>query len=159
MGVPFGFSVGDLITGIGAMKMAIGAFSDTSGATNEYEQLLSTLNILSRSLDALNRIPVHPTHETEQRTAITQAVQNCQQCVNVFLLRITKYDLLKQPDMPRLWLEKFKVAIRKVQWVLCEKSEIARFRHEVQQQVDTINLLMATFHVYASIPTSYRMIP
>ena len=39
MGVPFGFSVGDLIAGIGLIRTAISAFSDTRGAAQEYEQV------------------------------------------------------------------------------------------------------------------------
>jgi hypothetical protein len=57
MGMPFGFSVGDLIAGIGLVRSVISAFSDTRGAAQEYEQLVNTLDILSRSLDILNTRP------------------------------------------------------------------------------------------------------
>jgi hypothetical protein len=147
MSVPFGFSVGDLIAGIGVIKTSIGAFSDTRGAANEYDRLSTTLDSLSGSLAALHKIPLDSAHDIRQHTAIIQSVEQCQQCVNEFLLRVTKYDLLKQNGPPRPWAEKVRVAMKKVQWVLCLKGEIARFRDEVQQQVDTIGLLVAALQV------------
>lgn len=101
MSVPFGFSLGDLIAGIGVIKTSIGAFSDTRGAANEYVRLSTTLDSLRGSWEELQKIPVNLAHNIQQYTTIIQAVEQCQQCIDEFLLRITKYDILKQNDLPR----------------------------------------------------------
>jgi hypothetical protein len=151
MSVPFGFSVGDIIAGIGVLKTSIGAFSDTRGAANEYERHSTSLDSLSGSLEALRKIPVDPAHDSQQHAAIIRSVGQCQQFVDEFLSRINIYDLLKAEGVPRSWAQKLKAAAKKVQWALYQKDEITKFRNEVQQQVDTIGLLVSALEVWVYV--------
>jgi hypothetical protein len=67
MGVPFGFSVGDIIAGIGMIMTSIEAFSDTRGATKDHKQLSDILTRLSESLELIRGIEVDPIQDARQR--------------------------------------------------------------------------------------------
>jgi hypothetical protein len=142
MGIPFGFSVGDVIAGIGVIKASIDALHSSHGAAKDYQQLSNKLGTLSESLNSVRAIPINPLEDTQQHAAIIGAVQRCQQSINFFLNRITKYELLKQDNLPRNWTVKVITAVKKIQWALCERGDIEKFTQDVRQQIDEIGLLI-----------------
>lgn len=95
MAVPFGFSVGDLIAGMGLIKSSIEAFSSTRGATKEHKLLSKTLSRLCDVLEEVRAVETDLVHDARQREALRQAVINCQGCVDDFLERMTKYKCLQ----------------------------------------------------------------
>jgi hypothetical protein len=147
MAVPFGFSVGDIIAGIGVIKNAISSFSDTCGASREYKLVSDTLDTLNQALVVAQGIQVDPIRDSQEHTAIINASERCQLCVNGFLKRCIKYDVLNSPSSTQIWTCRVKVAVRKIQWALCKKGDLQQFRDELQQQVDSISFLIATLQV------------
>jgi hypothetical protein len=78
-------------------------------------------------LNTVRNIPIDPLEDTQQHAAIVGAVQRCQQSINFFLDRITKYELLKQDNLSRSWTLKVITAVKKIQWALCERGDIVKF--------------------------------
>ena len=39
-------------------------------------------------------------------------------------------------------------SLRKIQWTLCKKEDVARFRNEVQLHTDATRLLLLTFQMF-----------
>lgn len=148
MGVPFGFSVGDIIAGIGVIKTSIEAFSDTRGATKDHKQLSDTLTRLSESLELIQGIKVDPIQDARQREAIKRAVGLCQTCIEDFICSIAKYKIIQPGLQPTIWKSRVKTAAKKVQWALCKKEDIAKFRSELVLQYGYINVLLATLRMY-----------
>jgi hypothetical protein len=147
MTVPFGFSVGDVIAGIGVVKRAIDAFHNTRGASKDYQRLSHALQTLSESLAIVSAIPLDPQHDTQQTAAIAGGVHRCQQTLDSFLERATKFELLEETDQSRGWREKVVAATRKVQWAVCEKGDVTKFTRDVHHQIEEIGLLIATLQV------------
>jgi hypothetical protein len=148
MGVPFGFSVGDIIAGIGVIKNSIEAFSDTRGATKDHKHLSNTLSRLSESLELIREIEVDPIQDVRQREVIRRAVGQCQTCIEDFVCSIAKYKIIQPSLQPAVWKSRVKTAAKKVQWALCKKEDIAKFRSELGLQYENINVLLATLQMY-----------
>ena len=147
MAVGFGFSVGDILAGIGAIKASINAFSATRGATKDHKLLCDTLNGLSESLEVIREIEVDPLHDARQREAIRRAVEQCQSCIDGFLCTIAKYKIVQPGIQPAVWTSRVKTAVRKVQWALCTKEDISRFRGDIQLQFDAVSVLLVSLQV------------
>ena len=76
MGVPFGFSVGDIIAGIGVIKTSIEAFSDTRGARKDHKQVLDTLTSLSESLELIRGTEADPIQDAREQEVIGALLEN-----------------------------------------------------------------------------------
>ena len=63
MTVSLGFSVGDVIAGIGLFKTAIVAFHRSHGVSKEYQQLSSALSTMLGLLNTVSDIPVGVLHD------------------------------------------------------------------------------------------------
>jgi hypothetical protein len=146
---PFGVSVGDFIAGIKLLCDALKALDDAKGARSDYEELLAVLESLHAALAPLDNLPLY-TSQATQTQAIKIAVERCRQCVNNFLTRIDKFQVLKktaQPQ-PQQFRQSLQVAARKLQWSLCRKEDVAKFRAEVSGHVDALQLLVLTLQMY-----------
>jgi len=143
MGVPFGFSVGDIIAGIGVIKTSIDAFSSTRGASKEYKLLADTLTKLCESLELIREIEVDPVRDATQSEAIRRAAEQCQCCIDDFLNRIAKYKSIQLSGQTNDWSQKLRGAARKIQWALCKQDDIAKFRSDIQLQLESISMLVA----------------
>lgn len=147
MGVPFGFSVGDIIAGIGAIKVSIEAFSNTRGASKEYTLLSDKLTRLCESLELVRAIEVDPIHDAAQREAVRQAIKQCQTCIDDFLDRIVKFKGIQPSTQPRSWSEKLHGAARKIQWALCKQDDIRKFGADIQLRLEAISMLLVVFQM------------
>lgn len=146
MGVPFGFSVGDIIAGIGVIKTSIEAFSDTRGARKDHKQLLDTLTRLLESLEHIQGIEVDPIQDARQREDIRRAVGQCQTCIEDFVCSIAKYKIIQPGLQPTVWRSRVKTAIKKMQWALCKKEDIAKLKSELGLQYINIIAQLATLN-------------
>ncbi|KFX91475.1 hypothetical protein V490_05878 [Pseudogymnoascus sp. VKM F-3557] len=148
MVVPFGFSVGDVIAGIGVIKKSIEAFSDTRGATKDHKLLSDTLTRLCVSLETVRELHIDDGHDAPQREPIRQAVEQCQKCIDDLLCKIEKYKIIQPSTQPLSWESRVKVAARKIQWALLKQDDLSKFRTDVQLQFDAINILLQSFQVH-----------
>lgn len=138
---PFGVSVSDFLSGIKLLKTSIEAFSETRGAQADYAELLRSLRSLERALTAASAVAL----DTDaRRDALKQTVDDCQKCIANFLSDIAKFDILED-QKPR----KSKIAahLRKIQWAVCKKEDVAKFRSQVETHVGALDMLLLTFQV------------
>jgi hypothetical protein len=147
MAVPFGFSVGDIIAGIGVIKNSIRALNDTQGATKDHKSLSDTLTRLCETLEAVRDLDIDPEHNVRQREAIRQAVDQCQRCIDDLICKIAKYNII-QPGMQHMtWESSVKAAAKKIQWALLKQDDLSKFKTDIQLQFDAITVLLLSFQV------------
>ncbi|OBT55268.1 hypothetical protein VE04_05188 [Pseudogymnoascus sp. 24MN13] len=148
MVVPFGFSVGDIIAGIGVIKNSIEAFSDTRGATKDHKLLCDTLTGLCASLEAVRGLDIDHVHDARQIEATRQAVDQCQMCIDDFVCRITKYKIIQPSIQPLSWESRVKAAAKKIQWALLKQGDLSKFKTDVELQFNCISVLLLSFQVH-----------
>jgi hypothetical protein len=148
MAAPFGFSVGDCIAGIKLLKDVVGAFNETRGAQASYQELSQELASLQSALGGIRDMKYGPEQEKQYET-IVDAAKGCQQCLDHFVTRVSKFkDLLAVPEASRWSSSAFKRNIQKIEWSLCRTSDVDQFRKEVQTHKVTILSVQATFMRY-----------
>jgi hypothetical protein len=130
------------------IKTSIEAFSDTRGATKDHKQLSDILIRLSESLELIRGIETDPIQDARQREVIRRDVGQCQTCIEDFVCSIAKYKIIQPGLQPTVWKSRVKTAAKKVQWALCKKEDIAKFRSELGLQYENINALLATLQMY-----------
>ena len=138
MGTPFGFSVGDFIAGINLVRDIIKALKDTTGSRKEYLELIAELRNLEVAL--LQVKGLYPqVQQDAHRAVLAQAVSDCQKGIEDFLQGINKYHRhLHLGGSTSKW----KDALRKVQWHLCQTDELDSFRQRIGGHVASIEILL-----------------
>ena len=148
MSVGFGFSVGDLITAIGLIKISIEAIHDGKAASAEYHLLETELESLGSGLNAVEKLSID-TQTVE--VAVEKAVHKCRHCIETFVKKIAKYQ-------PSLGIGKhtssLRLNFRRIQWVLCSKEDVATFRQQVARHASSINMLLTTLSVHQTIKSN-----
>ena len=141
MVVPFGFSIGDVISGIGLVKDIIKALQNTHGATADYRELNAELRALFTALDGIENLRLSNARDTHELSALNQAVTGCQSCLESFLDKTAKSQGLAGPAT--LLKDQF----RKVQWALCCKNNVATLRSQLSLHTSAITILLATIQL------------
>jgi hypothetical protein len=139
MAVPFGFSAGDFIAGAKLLKSAFDSLSDAQGAKVDYSELRQTLGALEKALDAAGKFTT-PQHQA----AVGDEVANCKECVNKFLAGFKKFELLKTG---RGRIGRVMFAARQVQWSLCKKEDVRKFKEHLEAHVSALQLQLAVFQM------------
>ncbi|KAI4194804.1 MAG: hypothetical protein LQ348_002563 [Seirophora lacunosa] len=147
MSAGFGFSVGDLVLGLKLIKQSIEALEDTKGSSADYQALSLEIDSLKDGLEAVEdlRLDQRLGAKSKACVAVQDAVSRCQRCIDVFLSTITKY----QP-----WLRTvdpsgsaWKANLKKIQWALCKKDDVSRFRAQLERHSSSISMLLVTLQV------------
>ena len=142
MVVPFGFSFGDMVSGISLVKDLIRALQDSGGATADYRGLMSELYGLERALTAIKELSLP--EDADGYHAVRQAVGQCQVCVDHFLQKIIKYQPLSAGTTT------LKDAVKKMKWALCRREDLLKFRQSLEIQTSSMNLLLNALHLSQS---------
>ncbi len=138
MSVAFGFSVGDFIAGINVIRELRKALEDGAGASAEYCSLIAELSTLEIALQQVQELALDESKRL-QHEALKQAALRCQHSVERFLERIVKF----QPNLQAGGSSsQWKDRLRKIQWALCKKEDVQRFRAETSGHVSCIQLLL-----------------
>ena len=145
MAAPFGFSIGDFIAGINLIITSINAIKDASGATAEYQALSEELASLQGGLTAIDNLNLHQI-APKQNSAIDEAIKRLKHCVKTFVGRIAKYQPWLQVDK-----NGWTASLRKIQWALCRKHDLMRFRSQLERHSSSINMLLVTLQVRQSL--------
>jgi hypothetical protein len=136
----FGFSTGDFINSINLVKDIIKALNDSKGSSKEYVEVIAELRGLVTAL-ILVKTQYSETAQISQRSTIRQAVEECHTIIDDFLRSIGKYHgHLGRAGSNNKW----KDAVRKVQWHLCKADELTSFRLRIASHVQNIEMLLAT---------------
>jgi hypothetical protein len=136
---PFGVSVGDFIAGLKLFKNAIDSLSDAHGARANYIELQKTFTSLGVALNATIQFD-----SALHRAAVEAVIHDCKKCITDFLTDVAKFDVLKNASLGK---KKLKIGLRKVQWSLCKKEEVQRFKGHLDSHVGALQLLLLIFQM------------
>ena len=127
----FSVSIGDFITTIDLIIEILGALDKTRGAAPQFQDLMATFESLKGALKATDAV--------DSNSDISAAIKRTEGSIECFLGKIEKY----QPSL-RVGgsKNKWKDAIRKIQWSLYQKDDVNNFRSEISLQVNSIQLLL-----------------
>lgn len=143
MAVPFGFSAGDFIAAIGLVKDLVKALHDSKGSSREYRELIHELRSLETALLQVKALDLE-VEQRAKRVVLRQAASQCQVSIDDFLKGLFKYQPhLRSGGSSRNW----KAAFRKIQWHLCKKDDLVKFRAEIGFHTQSIQMLMLSIQV------------
>lgn len=140
---PFGFSVGDFISGINLIRELIKALEDSAGSSSEYRELFKELYALERALLEVKSLDVDPSQHTQQ-AALRQAATQCQETIDAFLQTVRKYQPAFSSGLSRSGL---KDGLRKIQWAFCKKDDVEKFRAKIRGHAAAVNMLLMTIQL------------
>ena len=138
---PFGFSVGDFISGINIAIDVIKACKDADEASSQYERVLlefeTYLTILRKLQDP--NVPAS--------TEINRLASNCEQPMRQFLTKVEKYRCsLTKPtgsqDFVHHTARNLRTFPRKAQWAIVAKKTVEELRLGIGPQLAAIGLLI-----------------
>lgn len=146
MPITFG-SVGDIISVSLLVKDLLLALDSSKGSSTGYQAVVSELNVLDKALlqvaQLANKHAPTPELHALWETA-KHSVDKCRIAVDSFTKRIDKYrNSLREGGS----YSSIKDAARKIQWQMCQKDEVTRFRVEIAGYTDSITMLVATANV------------
>ena len=148
MSAGFGFSVGDIVAGIKLIKQSIEALQDTKGSSADYQALTQEIDSLKDGLEAIQDLELDQQLglKSKQSVAIQDAVSRCWRCIDDFLSLIAKYQpwLRARNSSNSIW----RANLKKIQWALCKKDDVDRFRAQLERHCSSLNMLLVTLQVY-----------
>lgn len=139
----FGFSVGDIISGISLVKTLIRALNDTVGSRASYRRLISELLNLDEALGHVSHLEVDPAQAAE-KAALQRIAGQSRLRIDSFLNKNAKFkeSLGLQPSASPL-----RMNLNKIQWALCKDSAIDELRADIAAQTNALNLILATLQL------------
>ena len=143
MPVGFGFSIGDVISGLQLLRSSIEAVGNVHGSSADYASLIAELESLSAALEAASDLTsehlVNQEQQQQQR-AINSAVKACQKCMDDFLIRIAQYQKhLKRENSG------WRSCYMKIRWALCKQEDVAKLRAMLGSHTNSIDLLLTSY--------------
>ncbi|GAB7328405.1 hypothetical protein MBLNU13_g00377t1 [Cladosporium sp. NU13] len=135
MPFPFGVSVGDFIACIELINTIINCLDQSHGSDARFRDVSRSLKSLEIALMEVNKI----TASSNDEVALRQVSMQCRSTLSTFLNKIKKYQ-------PNLQLggsgNHLMDNLRKVQWALYTKDDVAHFQLEIRGHVDSILILL-----------------
>lgn len=127
--------MGDFIACIELINTIVNCLDQTHGSDTRFRGVMRSLKSLETALQAVNKIKVSSTDDL----ALRQVSMQCCNTLSAFLKKIEKY----QPNL-RLGGSgnHLKDGLRKVQWALYTKDDIAQFQFELRGHIDSIVVLL-----------------
>ncbi|KAF2494846.1 hypothetical protein BU16DRAFT_49669 [Lophium mytilinum] len=145
----FGFSVGDFISALNLTRELIRSLKDSGGSSTEYRDLIGELRSLKRALVEVKRLDLAESLR-RQRVAVEQAASLCQNTITNFLRKIRKFEPALGESTSTVRRSKWRASLRKMEWALYKKEEIAAFRAKLAGHTSSINMLLMTIQLAAS---------
>jgi len=156
---PFGIGIGDFMDGIKVLKDSIRALSQTRGAAKQYQDLLRSLSSIEKTLRLIGALELDESLQGSKRDAILESTGMLRDCINNFLRDTVKFKLLQKPTGVRPtigatsststssssvsasihWsLLTFKASVRKIEWAVCKREEVKKFREDINSCCNNI---------------------
>jgi hypothetical protein len=146
MSVGFGFSSGDFIAALKLVTTVVSALWDSEGSSTEYQALVSQLETLETVLLRVQKLEPDDSYHVEL-VALRQAAAQCQKTINRFWGNILKY----QPSFDIHGSgNRLRDGWKKVQWALCKKEELIRFKIDLMGHTESIELWLTIVQMYVS---------
>ena len=146
MPVPFGFSVGDFVGGIELLLDGIKSLRDTNGARDDYRELVRELEHLKNGLRSVEALYIDSTQPIQCSPA-KDMVDDCLMRIDDFIQQNARFSNLDSTPASRWTVAGLKDRWRMVQWALWKKADVVRFKSQVQQHVEAIQMLLASIQV------------
>ncbi len=144
---PFGFSVGDFVSGINLIRELIKALEDSAGSSAEYRHLIQELYSLERALLEVKHLDLEQSQHP-QLVALKQVAVQCQETIDGFLNEIRKFQpALGNSGSRSSW----KDGLRKIEWALYKKDDVQKLRAQLNGHTTSINILLMTIQLYVPI--------
>ena len=137
---PFGFSTGDFVSGINLVREILKALEDSAGSSSEYRGLIKELYALERVLLEVKHLDLEQSQCTQQ-IALRQAATQCQETIDLFLQTIRKFQPTLSNDVSS---SRLRGSLRKIQWALCKRDDVDKFRAQISGHAASINILLMT---------------
>ena len=151
MAVGFGFSIGDLFSGLRLIKDSVEAIQDTKGSTADYRSLTDEITSLQDGLEAVEDLQSQHALSEKQNAALDRAVNACQESIDEFLSSISKYQSHLNGRASGL-----RSNYRKITWALCRKDDVAKFRSQLGRHASSINMLLITFQTKQNLDSDSK---
>lgn len=133
----FGFSVGDFITGIGALIKIAKALKESGGAASEFQDVIVELDALVALLQRLQALhSIRP--NLAPGNAIWALASECQLPIQDFLKRIEKFE----KRLGKTSTNSISGVPRKAKWALKVREEVKALRSSIGPQLTSISLLL-----------------
>jgi hypothetical protein len=136
----FGWSVGDIVAALNLLHKVVIALKDTGGASSDYQDVSSFLNVLTftlRHLNALQAAPLDP----DLAKNLAQLCEQVQGPLTLFCERIrTSFERDLGADSTRLRLL---TAGRKVQWALLTSKKVKELREKIGGPIVAIGVVLS----------------
>ena len=139
----FGFSLGDLIRGIELLIESIQSLNETKGARAEYRKFTHELSGLKRALQYIENSCPDIT-DPALSSATENAVSECKECIEDFMKCNNQFTILESVSHAPWTLSGLRIRGKMVQWALCKKADIAKFRGEIHRQIENVQMLQLT---------------
>jgi hypothetical protein len=147
MTVPFGFSIGDFVAGIGLVRDVIEALQTSSSSTARYQGLISELFTLERGLLEVKNLGLGDEQATQPERLDIEALHGalrltavqCQDSITRLLGKVKKYEGHLSANGSG---SKWKDALRKVQWALLTDKDLEESRAEIRGHATMITMLL-----------------
>ncbi|PQE11546.1 ankyrin repeat protein [Rutstroemia sp. NJR-2017a WRK4] len=142
MAIPFGFSFGEVINGVGILRNAFTAIRESGNSRPYIGDVATALSDLHKSLDGVERFLYDASFEP-QRGLMMQVISACQHCIERFVHQCCKSNGVSTKGS--LWAQKeFQGAIGKIDWLACRKWDIEQFRKELLIHNEAVSSLLST---------------
>lgn len=143
----FGFSVGDFITALELVATVIDALRESGGASSEYREIIRQLYSLETALISVKRLEVDPAQNAEL-VSLQQAAAQCRLTIDSFWKKVQKY----QPHLRAGGSSsRLKDGWMKIQWAMCKKEDVARFKADLVGHTESIQLLLMAMQMYERV--------
>ncbi|KAI0154205.1 hypothetical protein GGR57DRAFT_467543 [Xylariaceae sp. FL1272] len=144
----FGFSAGDFVAALQLVGQVISALRDSGGSGAEYRELVGELYGLEKALLAVNQLETVDQEQHVEYMALRHVAAQCQQTIDAFCVKINKYHVpfqrVRQHSSAKM---KLGAAVLKIQWSLCMKDDLARFKTDVAAHAQSLQILLSAAQV------------
>ncbi|KAL5350845.1 hypothetical protein ACLOAV_004416 [Pseudogymnoascus australis] len=148
----FGFSAGDFIAALELVATVIDALRESGGASSEYREIVRQLYSLETALIRVKRLEVDPAQNAEL-VSLQQAAAQCQQTIDDFLKKVQKY----QPHLRAgCSSSRLKDGWMKIQWAVCKKEDVARFKADLVGHTESIQLLLMAMQMASASASEWK---
>lgn len=143
MPVPFGVSLGDFIACLALIKTVIESLQEAHGSAAQYRSLIASLESLESALVRVRDVKIQ---DASLKMALHRVALECRISLSNFMRKIEKYQSSLGVGSSA---NCFKDGIRKIQWAMYAKEDIAFFQDEISGHVQAIVLLLLAIQKYS----------
>jgi hypothetical protein len=120
----FGWSAGDIISGITFLIKVFEATDSRKGGKALYAELTRELSSLAQAFHALQGLG--------REQSLDEAIVSCRKCIDSFVGRIRRFKGLDRDNNESSWsLDVFMRNVRAVEWAMWKQGEVDEFRRAV----------------------------